>query len=124
MAGKSAVLFGETAHNLMGCIEQRESHRICRRAQRLDAPATAGQILLPETGLRVHELTVVINEADPLSETIGAYYQARPEIPDANLVRVRLPADITALAADEFRAVYRALRAGASSIPANPSRRP
>lgn len=56
------------------------------------ALADAPPVELPKTGLDSRELAVVVNESDPLSVKVAAYYQKRRGIPDENVIRVRLPA--------------------------------
>lgn len=53
---------------------------------------------------------LVINEADPLSERIGAYYQRERHIPAVNVVRVRLTTGGTVPPA-ELRAAYATVNA-------------
>jgi uncharacterized protein (TIGR03790 family) len=45
----------------------------------------------PALALASSELGLVINESDALSLQIGEYYRVRRHIPDANVVRIRLP---------------------------------
>lgn len=69
----------------------------------LAAPARAEpRILLPRTGLTAGELALVINESDPLSREIGAYYAAARRLPAANVIRVRFAPGRGALAREEF----------------------
>ena len=59
------------------------------------AAAAAGSLSAPawpRTGITAAELAVVIIEGDSLSEAIGREYQRQRGIPEANLVRVHLPA--------------------------------
>jgi len=53
------------------------------------APLTPATAASPPTGAQ--HLGLVINQNDPLSERIGAYYQQQRHVPAANVVRVRLP---------------------------------
>lgn len=55
-------------------------------------------------------IAIVINESDPASVEIGAYYQARRRIPPENIIRVRFPAGVAALERPLFDAVYREVR--------------
>lgn len=52
-------------------------------------------------------VAIVINENDPASVEIGAYYQARRRIPPENVVRVRFPAGVSALERAAFETVFR-----------------
>ncbi len=49
-----------------------------------------------------NEMAVVINESDPLSVAVGAYYQARRRIPAANVIRVRFATGRSAMSVAEF----------------------
>lgn len=62
----------------------------------------APQLLLPRTGLTAEELALVINEEDPLSREIGAYYIRARGIPAGNVIRVRLAPGRAALSREEF----------------------
>jgi uncharacterized protein (TIGR03790 family) len=48
-------------------------------------------VLLPRTGLDPDEMGVVINDNDPLSVQIGAYYAMARHLPASNVVHVSLP---------------------------------
>jgi uncharacterized protein (TIGR03790 family) len=52
-------------------------------------------------------LALVINAADPLSETIGRTYQQARRLPDAQVIRVRFPPGVSALAPASFRVLKR-----------------
>ncbi|MGZ8246615.1 TIGR03790 family protein [Methylomagnum sp.] len=57
-------------------------------------PALADEpppVELPKTALESRELALVVNESDPLSVRVAAYYQTQRGIPDQNIIRVRLP---------------------------------
>lgn len=55
------------------------------------AKALAGlpQLYLPKSHLAPEDLAVIVNDDDPLSRQIAAYYQARRGIPRANMIHVR-----------------------------------
>ena len=53
---------------------------------------------------------LVVNENDPASVEIGAYYQSRRRIPPENVIRVRLPVNVPALEHAVFEPVYRDVR--------------
>ncbi|MEA5441278.1 TIGR03790 family protein [Cyanobium gracile] len=52
-------------------------------------------------------LAIIINAADPLSETIGRAYQSARLIPPDQVIRVRFPPRTTALSPTEFRRIKR-----------------
>ena len=60
--------------------------------------------------LELSAVAVVINENDPASVEIGAYYQTRRRIPPENVIRVRFPANVPALERAVFETVYRDVR--------------
>ncbi len=49
------------------------------------------------------QLAIVINDDDPDSVAIGAYYRQRRDIPAANVVRVRIPGKPRSLSPAQFR---------------------
>lgn len=65
----------------------------------------------PETILTANELAVIVNDADPLSVSIGDYYRRKRSIPPGNLLHVRIDADRVALSAQEFLALRSAVMA-------------
>ncbi|MDD4881966.1 MAG: TIGR03790 family protein [Gallionellaceae bacterium] len=69
----------------------------------LALPAWATPFLptLPQA-LGPEQVALVINENDPASVAVGAYYQERRDIPAGNVIRVRFRADVSALGQDEF----------------------
>lgn len=56
-----------------------------------------------ESGLDARQLAIVINDDDPDSVAVGAYYQRRRAIPAENVVHVRIPGRPHALAPSRFR---------------------
>lgn len=48
------------------------------------------------------DLGVIINDADPLSATLGAYYVAKRKIPDRNVIHVSFPPDRRVMTKDMF----------------------
>jgi len=52
-------------------------------------------------------LALVINAADPLSESIGRLYQRARRLPDSQVIRVRFAAGVSALSPASFRALKR-----------------
>lgn len=71
------------------------------------AVAAEPQIVLPKHRIEPGELGVIINEADPLSRRIGAYYQQRRGIPAANLIRIRFNPNRRQMSPAEFAAIKR-----------------
>lgn len=49
------------------------------------------------------QLALIINDEDPASVAVGEYYQRRREIPDANVVHVRIPGKPRSLEPARFR---------------------
>ncbi len=54
-----------------------------------------------------NELAVIINEADPLSATLGAYYVAKRKIPRKNVIRVHFPSGKSVMSRETFDRVKR-----------------
>jgi len=69
------------------------------------ACAAPPQFILPKTGLGPADVAVIVNDSDPLSREIAAYYQSRRGIPDANMIHVRFDAGRPAMTRDEFARV-------------------
>ncbi len=65
----------------------------------------APTFLLPKHHLEPHELAVVVNDNDPLSRRIAAYYMKARGIPPQNLVHVQLPSQAANLAPERFQAI-------------------
>lgn len=65
------------------------------------------RILLPRTSIVADEVAIIVNEDDPLSRDTAAYYLKARRIPEANLIRVHLPAGQPVLSKDEFLALKR-----------------
>lgn len=61
--------------------------------------------LLPQAraALRPEQLAVVINDEDPDSVAVGEYYRKRRNIPDANVVHVRIPGKPQRISPARFR---------------------
>ena len=59
----------------------------------VDAVVDAGppEVLLPRTGITASELGVLVNDDDPLSVDIAAYYVQKRAIPAANVVHLKVP---------------------------------
>jgi uncharacterized protein (TIGR03790 family) len=54
------------------------------------------------SALQPRQLAIVINDDDPNSVAVGAYYRQRREIPRANVVHVRIPGKPRELSAQRF----------------------
>lgn len=62
-----------------------------------DAHAASASALKPE------QLAIVINDEDPHSVAVGAYYRKRRDIPAANVVHVRIPGKPRSISPAQFR---------------------
>lgn len=56
------------------------------------------------------QLAIVINMNDADSRKIADYYQKKRGIPEANLIKVRLPADKNSISEKEFKKVYQQIK--------------
>jgi uncharacterized protein (TIGR03790 family) len=56
-------------------------------------PVLAARPTAPQGGIRSDEVAVIVNDADPASRAIAAYYSARRGIPAAHICHLRLAAD-------------------------------
>ena len=65
-----------------------------------------GVLLLPKSALAPHELGLIVNDSDPLSREIGAYYQQRRAIPEDNVIHVRFLPRQAALDPHSFAMLY------------------
>ena len=68
-------------------------------------------VLLPKSSITADEVGVIVNDADPQSTAVAAYYLKARAIPADNLIHVRLPLNQDALTADEFAPVKAAVDA-------------
>jgi len=59
-------------------------------------------IILPRTGITADEIGLLINDNDPLSRQVGAYYKKARHIPNGNVIHLRLPASGFAITAQQF----------------------
>ncbi len=66
----------------------------------------APEILLPRHRLFAHELAIVVNDEDPLSQRIGAYYQKARKIPPENVLHIRFKPDRPGINEAEFKQLY------------------
>jgi len=65
------------------------------------------QIVLPKHRIEARELGIIVNEADPLSRKIGAYYQQRRGVPEANVIRIRFNPHRRQMSPAEFTGIKR-----------------
>ncbi len=65
-------------------------------------PAGQPVILNRTAGIGPAELAVLVNERDPLSQRIAAYYQKRRAIPEQNIIRIAFPPGRAILSKEEF----------------------
>lgn len=61
----------------------------------------------PATALSNHDLAVIVNDNDPLSRQIADYYQQRRQIPQGQIVHIRLPIGRAILTKTEFEGIKR-----------------
>ena len=73
--------------------------------------AEPASVALPAVALTADELALVVNDADPYSVEVGAYYAQRRGIPAERVLHVRLPADRSAITAAEFAPIQAQLDA-------------
>ncbi|VAW79638.1 FIG00561498: hypothetical protein [hydrothermal vent metagenome] len=59
-------------------------------------------ISLPKSHLSPNELALIVNDADPLSVQIANYYQQARQLPDENIIHIRLPHKRGRLSPTEF----------------------
>jgi len=62
-------------------------------------------VILPKSSLGPADLAVIVNDADPLSVKIADYYQARRDIPAANMIHVSFPPGSTVMGKEEFQRI-------------------
>jgi uncharacterized protein (TIGR03790 family) len=74
-------------------------------AQAERGPAQSSNEFVSATSLQPKQLAIVINDADPNSVAVGAYYRKRRNIPAANVVHVRIPGKPHALGVARFEAL-------------------
>ncbi len=76
----------------------------------LAAPLQAEpQVFLPRTGLTSDDLGLVVNDEDPLSRQVAAYYQQARGIPPGNVIHLSFPPGKAALSKQEFQPLKTAL---------------
>ena len=63
------------------------------------------QLYKPTTALSAHDLAVIVNDNDPLSQKIADYYQKKRQIPAEQVIHVRFASQHAFLSADEFKKI-------------------
>ena len=76
----------------------------CYAATATSAPQ-AIHVLLPKHRLSPQELAVIVNDSDPLSVRIGAYYQRARGIPEQNVLHVAFAPGRASMSREEFASV-------------------
>jgi uncharacterized protein (TIGR03790 family) len=71
--------------------------------------ADQSNFAMPKTGLEPRELAIVVNENDPVSVNIGNYYREIRQIPETNLIRLKIPVGTAVLSREQFEPVKREL---------------
>lgn len=71
------------------------------------APTAPVLTHFPQPGLGADQLGVIVNDDDPDSVAIAAYYRKKRDIPAANLIHVRFKPGRSTLAREEFAALKR-----------------
>jgi len=71
------------------------------------APAEPVVTHFPQPGLTADQLGVIVNDDDPDSEAIAAYYREKRGIPAANLIHVRFKPGRSTLSREEFETIKR-----------------
>jgi uncharacterized protein (TIGR03790 family) len=79
-------------------------------------PAESLHLSLPAYRLQANELAVIVNDADPLSVQIGAYYMKARHLPVDNLLHVSFPPGRAGMAAADFNRLRRTIE---QATPAN-----
>ncbi len=73
--------------------------------------AGAVEVLLPKQALGPKDLAVIVNDDDPLSVRIGAYYQERRHIPARNMIHVNFEPGHPVMKVAEFKRIKAAVDA-------------
>ena len=77
--------------------------------------ATGPIVLLPRTSIQPEEVAVLVNDDDPQSVAVAAYYVEQRRIPDANVIHLRFTPGGTVMSADDFAPLYAQAEAAAGS---------
>jgi uncharacterized protein (TIGR03790 family) len=68
-------------------------------------PPSSPIFLDPKAGLQPEDLAVIVNENDPQSVQVGAYYQTARHIPAANMIYIHMTAGVPTITSAEFNAI-------------------
>ena len=68
-------------------------------------PGLSGRTVASDGGIDASTLAVIVNDADPLSMQIAAYYRERRGVPASNVIHVRFDASSAGLNRNEFARV-------------------
>lgn len=86
---------------------------------RASPPEEAVVVSFSKPGLSANQLGVIVNDDDPDSVAIAAYYQQKRDIPDRNMIHVRFAPNRAVLPLDEFAKLKRRVdRASSNKIQA------
>lgn len=61
--------------------------------ERSDDPPGSPTVIFPTTGIGPHQLAILVNDQDPQSIEVAAYYQQRRRIPEENVIRLSFPSN-------------------------------
>ncbi len=84
-------------------------------AAQAQSTATLNAFGTPRPGLRPDQVVIVVNEEDPTSMRVGERYRKARDIPERNLIRVRIPGNPRRLTAVEFDKLRQQIDAQADS---------
>lgn len=73
----------------------------------MTASAQVSPLYRPTTALGPDDLAIIVNDSDPLSKQIAAYYQRQRRIPEQQVIHIQLPARRPILTQSEFEAIKR-----------------
>src|SRR5664279_3276406 len=68
-------------------------------------PPSQAVFLDPKAGLQPEDLAVIVNQNDPQSVQIGAYYQTARHIPNANMIYIHMTTGVSTITSTEFNAI-------------------
>lgn len=73
--------------------------------------APAIHVQVPQTAIGPADVAVIVNDADPLSRRIGAYYARRRGIPADNVIHIRFPPGRPVMSPRRFRGLRAVVKA-------------
>jgi uncharacterized protein (TIGR03790 family) len=68
-------------------------------------PPSLPVFLDPKAGLQPEDLAVIVNQDDPQSVQVGAYYQTARHIPAANMIYIHMTTGVSTITSTEFNAI-------------------